>query len=225
MDLGSSNSLRGVGLIQLLRNPKSKGQGRKAHNKAHQDHHSNTSTPSTSSLLASNVAKWKGDRSGSEPDWFRWTGLVHTLIKTWRPVHFHSKPRFLFLLSRLSRSLVFSHRSSHNKHDFWTINYESIHKSNIERVWNTSILLFFWRKLFEPFDFDFFREQEFETFRSTRSLKTSVQNVSIYMFLQVWFRILLLFRVSTFFSKIFWIKTLIRTTFFIIHGFETQLMK
>jgi hypothetical protein len=33
MDLGSSNSLRGVGLIQLLGNPKSKGQECRAHDK------------------------------------------------------------------------------------------------------------------------------------------------------------------------------------------------
>jgi hypothetical protein len=33
MDLGPSNSLRGVGLIQLLGNPKSKGQECRAHDK------------------------------------------------------------------------------------------------------------------------------------------------------------------------------------------------
>jgi hypothetical protein len=173
-------------------------------------------------LTARTQSQWSND----------WTKPVQSAYKrSWRPVHLIFPFVSLSSLRVLSFSLLltltlaapfmaFTHQTW-----FWIMNYESTHKSNIEWMRNTSILLFFWRKLFEPFDFDFFREQEFETFRSTRSLKTSVQNVSIYMFLQVWFRILLLFRVSTFFSKNFWIKTLIRTTFFIIHGFETQLMK
>jgi hypothetical protein len=45
MDLGSSNSLRGVGLIQLLRNPKSKGQERRAHDKLRETHDRNKSGP------------------------------------------------------------------------------------------------------------------------------------------------------------------------------------
>lgn len=204
MDLGPSRCLRGVGLIQVHHKPKSKGQGRKAHHKAHPDYHNNAITPSTSSLTTSNGEKWKKDRSEGEPDWFRWTGLVHTLIKMAEPVHLHSKPRFLFLLFSLSRSLSFSHGFFH---DFHTSNMILDHKLWIksqiivEQTQNTSILLFFWRKLFESFDFDIFGEKEFETFRSTSSLKKSVQNVSIYMFLQVWFWIFTFFRVSTFFSN------------------------
>jgi hypothetical protein len=45
LDPGSSNNLRGVGLIQLLQNPKSNGQEHVVHHKPKREHTDTESTP------------------------------------------------------------------------------------------------------------------------------------------------------------------------------------
>ena len=107
-----------------------------------------------------------------------WTKPVQSAYKrSWGPVHFIfpfvslSSLRFLSFSLLLTLTLTapfmaFTHQTWFLAHKLW-INTQF----NTEWTWITSILRSFWRKWFEPFDFDIFWRKR-------------VRNVSIYKFFE-----------------------------------------
>jgi hypothetical protein len=103
---GSSNSLRGVGLIQIFQDLDLRVQINRHIVNSSRHTGTNVSQPYTSSSSRSSGEEEGRDGLGSEPDWFRWTGPVRSLIKTMsRFFSFISTDSFSFFSSSSSRSL------------------------------------------------------------------------------------------------------------------------